>query len=239
MISKERILLALRGELEPLGFRYLKSKKEFRKKANKDICVCINYNAGCYHRGFIDVMISVCAKYADIDRAIREIKDLEPIDYGSFSLRCRLQHLLPGGDAGNPEYYFQDTDSEEVNTQILTLLLFQARTYLIPYTEKLSYTGGALEVAIELDQEGMVHPRCAVPMMYCIWRHDKKAALDYLEEIRQRMYNLVTPQEWALMERMKNGEEVPRSNKPFNAIFYEEFLESAEKFKEWMERQDY
>ena len=239
MTNKDRIQQALQGELEPLGFRYLKSKKEFHKNVNKDICVCIIYNAGCYHRGFTDVMVFLAVKYADIDRAIREIKDLEPIDYGPFSLRYRLQDLLPGGGAANSEYIFLDTDSEEVFKQKLWTMLFHIKTYMLPYIEKLSHTDGALESAIELDRNEFVHPKCAVPIMYCVWRHDKKAAFEYLEKKRLQMYSRVTPQEWELRKRMKAGESICQNDKPFNAIFYEEFLESAEKFKEWMERQDY
>lgn len=237
--NKERILLALLSELEPLGFHYLKSKGEFRKKVSKDICVYIDYDASCFHHGFTDIMLFVHVKYADIDRAIREIKDLEPLDYGPFGLRSRLQDLLPGGGAANPEYCFSDTDSEEIFKQKLWTMLFHIKTYMVPYIEKLFHPDGAIETAIELDKNGIVHPRCAVSIMYCVWRHDKQTALEYLERKRRQMFNLVTPQEWELLKLLKNGENIPQKDRPFNAIAYEEYVESAKKCREWIEARDY
>lgn len=40
------------------------------------------------------------------------------------------------------------------------------------------------------------------------------------------MYNLVTPQEWELMEHMKNGEEIGNCDKTCHAILYEAYVES-------------
>ena len=167
--NKERILLALLSELEPLGFHYLKSKGEFRKKSKQRHI--------CLYRLQRKLLSSWLHWYHDIDRAIREIKDLEPLDYGPFGLRSRLQDLLPGGGAANPEYCFSDTDSEEIFKQKLWTLLFHIKMYMIPHIEKLSHPDGAIETAIELDKNGIVHPRCAVSIMYCVWRHDKKTHL--------------------------------------------------------------
>ena len=53
------------------------------------------------------------------------------------------------------------------------------------------------------------------------------------------MYNLATPQEWELMEHMKNGEEIENYDKPYHAILYEAYVESAKKCREWIEAQYY
>ena len=38
---------------------------------------------------------------------------------------------------------------------------------------------------------------------------------------------------------MKNGETIPPKDRPFYAIAYEEYVESAKKCREWIEAQDY
>ena len=48
------------------------------------------------------------------------------------------------------------------------------------------------------------------------------------------MFNLVTPQEWELLKRMKAGESIYQNEKPFYAIAYEEYVESAKKCREWI-----
>lgn len=53
------------------------------------------------------------------------------------------------------------------------------------------------------------------------------------------MCNFVTPQEWKLMEQMKNGEEIGNCDKTCHAILYEAYVESAKKCREWIEAQYY
>lgn len=48
------------------------------------------------------------------------------------------------------------------------------------------------------------------------------------------MYNFVTPQEWELMEHMKNGEEIGNCDKTYHATLYEAYVESAKKCREWI-----
>lgn len=72
--------------------------------------------------------------------------------------------------------------------------------------------------------------------MYYVWKHDKKAALDYLEEKRLRLQGRVKPEEWELLERYKNGERFGKQN-PFNALSYDEFMAFAKRFKEWVGEQ--
>ena len=53
------------------------------------------------------------------------------------------------------------------------------------------------------------------------------------------MYNFVTPQEWELMEHMKNREEIGNFDKTCHAILYEAYVESAKKCREWLVAQYY
>lgn len=48
------------------------------------------------------------------------------------------------------------------------------------------------------------------------------------------MYNLVTLQEWELMEHMKNGEKIENCDKTCHAILYEAYVESAKKCRVWI-----
>ena len=75
--------------------------------------------------------------------------------------------------------------------------------------------------------------------MYCVWNHDKEAALNYLEEKRLRRLGLVEPEEWSVLERMKKGESINHNEMPFYAIAYEEYVEGAKKCREWIEAQNY
>ena len=74
--------------------------------------------------------------------------------------------------------------------------------------------------------------------MYWVWKHDKQAALDYLEEKRLRLLKRVKTEEWELVERFKSGERFGEKN-PFNALTYNEFMTFSTRFKEWVEEQDY
>lgn len=53
------------------------------------------------------------------------------------------------------------------------------------------------------------------------------------------MHNFVTPQEWELMEHMKDGEEIGNCDETCHAILYEAYEESAKKRREWMVAQYY
>ena len=72
--------------------------------------------------------------------------------------------------------------------------------------------------------------------MHCLWKHDKKAALDYLEEKRLRLLEWVEPWEWELMERFKNGERFG-DKKPVGAMNYENYMDFVAKFREWLNHQ--
>lgn len=85
--------------------------------------------------------------------------------------------------------------------------------------------------------------------MHCLWKKDKKAALDYLEEKRLQLLGYVESWEWELLERYKNGErfggvEYTKNglrfgvNNPTHAAIYDEYLQFADQFKGWVENQD-
>ena len=69
--------------------------------------------------------------------------------------------------------------------------------------------------------------------MYYVWEHDKKAALDYLEEKRLRLLGKVKSEEWELLDRFKKGERFGKQN-PFNALSYDEFMAFYRRFKDWV-----
>ena len=137
------------------------------------------------------------------------------------------------------DFVFRDDDTEEAVNQKLEEMAWCVRTYLIPFLERLSHRSSALEEAIALDRRFLVTNDYLVPVMYCIWKHDKKAALDYLEEKRQRKLALVEPGEWSRLERMKNGETLTQEEYPAYALLYEEYVEKSQKIKEWIWSQNY
>lgn len=53
------------------------------------------------------------------------------------------------------------------------------------------------------------------------------------------MYIFATPQEWELMEHIKNEEEIGNCDKTYHAILYEAYAKSAKKCREWIEAQYY
>ena len=73
--------------------------------------------------------------------------------------------------------------------------------------------------------------------MYCIWKHDKKTALDYLEARGMRLQKLVKPEEWDQLERTKIAEKFMQYERPINALVYEEYIEGSKNISEWIESQ--
>ena len=63
MNIKERILETLKKELEPLGYRYIKSESEFKRNVSKDILVFLYYCASNYHRGYTTVTFYPNSRY--------------------------------------------------------------------------------------------------------------------------------------------------------------------------------
>ena len=113
------------------------------------------------------------------------------------------------------------------------------RTYLIPYLERVSHRSSAFEEAIALDRSFMLSNQYLIPVMYCIWKHDKKSALDYLENRGLRLLALVEPEEWEWLERKKKGETLLPNEHPASALTYEYYIEGARKVREWIESQEY
>ncbi len=239
MTNKEKITLALQKELEPLGYRYIKSESEFKRKVDKDTVVYLYYDASRYHRGFTTVAFYANGEYRDLRKELQD-QCIIDVRYWHFGFCSRLQWLMPE-DKPSPlwDFVFRDDDTEEAVNQKLEEMAWCVRTYLSPFLERLSRRSSALEEAIVLDRRFLVTNAFLVPIMYCVWKHDKKAALDYLEEVGKRLLSLVEPGEWVRLERMKNGETFTQDDTPLNAMVYEEYIEGAQKVREWIWSQDY
>ena len=238
MKLKERILLALQEELEPLGFRYVKSLSTFKRKIDRDATVELVYDADCFHHGFTDVTLLAGAEYRDIEEVQYKLTNKNAATAGHLGFVCRLQWLLPEGESANWDFSFRDSDSKEAIESKQGKLLQRMKTYLLPYIEQLSHKDSAIEATAMLDRMDLLFHEGLVPIMYCVWKHDKQAALDYLEEKRMRLLGRVKPEEWELVERFKSGERFGEKN-PFNALTYDEFMTFASRFKEWVQEQDY
>ena len=70
MKLKDRIRQALQQELEPLGFRYLKSTGDFKRSINKETNVYVYYIPDCFDRGITHVTLLAGAEYRDIEDII-------------------------------------------------------------------------------------------------------------------------------------------------------------------------
>lgn len=75
--------------------------------------------------------------------------------------------------------------------------------------------------------------------MYCLWAHDKKAALEYIENKRLRLQKMVKSEEWQRLEQMKNGEATAATEQPISALSYEEYIKKAKEVKAWIESLPY
>lgn len=239
MDIKERILATLKKEFEPFGYRYIKSESEFKRKVDKDTIVYLYYDASRYHRGFTTVAFYANGEYRDLRKELQD-QCIIDVRYWHFGFCSRLEWLMPKDRPSSPwDFVFRDDDTEEAVNQKLEEMAWCVRTYLIPFLERLSHRSSALEEAIALDRRFLVTNDYLVPIMFCIWKHDKKAALDYLEEVGKRLLSLVEPGEWVRLERMKNGETFTQDDTPLNAMVYEEYIEGAQKVREWIESRDY
>lgn len=234
--TKERIQLAIRTELEPLGFCRLKSMGDFKRTIDNKTILYLGYHEDCFFRGLIDVNILPSANYRDIEEVQYALTGCTVAKNGHFRLGSRLQWLIPEGDSAYEDFCFRDSDSEEIINGKLEKLLWRIRTYAIPYMERLANKDSAIEEIIKLDRRGLIFFEGVVPIMYCLWKHDKKAALDYLEEKRLRLLGWVEPWEWELLEQYNNGERFGEHN-PMSAAIYEKYMNFVAKFKEWLEEQ--
>lgn len=228
----ERIQLALQTELKPLGFRYLKSRTTFVKSVDNNTSVELVYDADCFHHGFTDITLLSGANYRDIEEVLYELNNVTVAKPGAVV--CRLQWILPERESSNLDFSFHDNNSEEVFRQKLEKLIWRVKTYALPYIEKLSHKDSAIEETAILDRQGLIFQEGIVPVMYCIWKHDKKAALGYLEEKRLRLFKRIRPDEWNLLERYNNGERFGDNN-PYQAAIYNDFITFVNRFKEWVE----
>ena len=241
MNIKERILETLKKEFEPLGYRYLKSRSIFKRNVGKDIIVHLYYNASRFHREFTIVNFFLHGDFRDIKEVLHNQNIIDDIEYWYCGFACRLPWITPEKfESPLWDFIFCDDDTEKVVEEKLKRMAHCVRTYAIPYLEKLSHKNSALEEAIKLDQKFLLlGDEYLIPIMYCIWKHDKKSALDYLEERGIRLWKLVEPEEWEWLERKKKGETLLKNEYPASALGYEDYIEGAKKVWEWIESQEY
>lgn len=239
MKIKERLQIELMNELEPLGFKHLKSKQVFKKVIDKNTTVFVLYEAASYHRGFTDVELSASGDYADVEEIIFDINGITPVKGQHFGLFSRMQRLMPEGESANWDFVFRDSDSEEVIKQKLQKIIWRMKTILLPYVDRLSHRDTAFEEAIALDKKFLIWYKCAIPVMYCVWKHDKKKALEYLEQKRLQLLSFVKPWEWDKVEAFRNGERFRNDERSVSAANYLDYMTIAEKFKKWADEQDW
>lgn len=240
MNIKEQIIDVLQKELEPWRYRYIRSANEFKRKINKDISVYLQCDASRRIRGFTTVVLNARAEFPNIEKTLHSQNTINNIEYWHFNIFNRLKWMMPE-DLSSPlwDFVFRDDDTEEVVNERLERMAWCIRIYIIPYLEKLSHRSSALEEAIALDQRFLLGDRFLVPVMYCVWKHDKKAALDYIEEKRLWELSFVEPGEWDRLEKMKRGETLTPKERPTHALLYEEYVEESKKIKEWIESLNY
>lgn len=236
MKLKEKIQIAIQAELEPLGFRYYKSRSVFERNVDRDTTVGMLYDADCFHQGFTDITLYPRASYRDIEEVLYRLINKTVAEDGHFGFVCRLQWLMPEGESANWDFNFRESDNEEIYNKKLEKLLWRMRTYALPYIERLSHKDSAIEEAAVLDRKDLIFSEGVVPIMYCVWEHDPKAALEYLEEKRLRLLGRVKPEEWELLDRFKSGERFGEKN-PLHAFAYDNFIDFANRFEKWVEEQ--
>jgi len=250
MTWKEKIIQTLRNELEPLGFRYLKSMTDFRLTVDKNTTLYLGLVVDRYWRGTTDISLVPSANYRDIEEVVYQLFDISVAKYGRCRIGSRVEWLMPKEQYMYGDLDFRDCNDEKSNNKKMDMLLYRLKTYALPFLERLSHRESALEETISLDRKWHLFQEGIVPVMYCLWKHDKKSALDYLEEKRLRLLEMVEPWEWDLLERFKNGERfggveiiengiIYGGNDPGHAYDYDVFLGHAKKIKEWINNQTY
>ena len=239
MDIKERILETLKKELEPLGYRYIKSESKFKRNVSKDILVYLYYCASNYHRGYTTVTFYPNSRYWDIRRELQN-QSIIDIKYWTFGFSCRLQWMRPDAPWTPWDFVFCVDDTEEIVSEKLKEMAWCVRTYLIPYLERVSHRSSALEEAIALNRRFLLQNEYLIPVMSCVWKHDKKAAMDYLKDRGEQIRELAKPEEWEFLARMKKGETLMPDEHPMHALSYDRYINNeARKAREWIESQEY
>jgi len=238
---KEQLIDSLNEKLSPLGFIYYKSRYYFKKRVNQNMTIFFNLVINSHVHSF-NINIFVGAYYRDLENALMELNvGPRPLQRGEVVIGSLLHSLFPYRDFPLRDYTFSYHDSDAINKEKRQKIMGWVEEYVKPYFDVLCTPDFMIEDQIKRDKGGMIYNdffENIVPIMYCVWKHDKQAALDYLEEKRLRLLKRVRPEEWALVERFKNGERFGEKN-PFNALTYNEFMTFSTRFKEWVQEQDY
>jgi len=245
---KDKIILTLEDNLKTLGFQYIKSITDFKRIVDKKTIIYLGLIVDRFHHGYTDVSFFPAANYRDIEEVQYQLLNLSLAKHGHLRVGSRVEWLMPQNQYTYGDLDFKD-DDDKINNKKLDLLLYRLKTYALPYMERLSHKDSAIEEAIPLDLEGILWAEGTVPIMYCLWKHDKNAALDFIEKKRQVLLERVEPWEWERLERFKNGERFGGMeqikngvrygvNNPLNAYAYDEFMGFVSRFNEWLETQN-
>lgn len=238
---KGQLIDSLNEKLAPLGFTFYKSKSYFKKCINLSTTIYFNLIINSHFRSF-NINIFVGANYRDIENALMELNvRTRPLQRGELLIGSLLHFLFPYRDFPLMDYDFSCLDSDAVNKEKRQKIMRWVEMYALPYFNILCTPDLMIEDQIKRDKGGGIYNQDnenIVPVMYWVWKHDKQAALDYLEEKRLRLLKRVKTEEWELVERFKSGERFGEKN-PFNALTYNEFMTFSTRFKEWVEEQDY
>ena len=235
MEIKERIIEAVRNEVSREGFIYVKSQCDFKRKINANTTLYLGFIVGGRQDEVINISLHPSAVYHDIEEALFAITPLYR-KQGHLSWGCRLQWILPEGESQPDDYIFRARDDEKSLERRLNVLLVKIRDYALPFLEKLCNSDDSIREIQKFDLQKLYYFEGVVPIMYCLWKHNKMAALNYMEEKRLRLLGWVEPWEWELVERFKRGERFGENN-PFHALNYEEYLAFIDRFKAWIEGQ--
>ncbi len=240
MNIRERILETLKKEVEPLNYRYTKSQNAFKLLSSKEIGVYLSCHIASYYRGITYVNLDAYIEFRDIKKSLKSQSIIEKLEYWHFCISCRLQWMRPDAPWTPWDFVFCVDDTEEIVSEKLKEMAWCVRTYLIPYLERVSHRSSALEEAIALNRRFLLQNEYLIPVMYCVWKHDKKAAMDYLKDRGEQIRELAKPEEWEFLARMKKGETLMPDEHPMHALSYDRYINNeARKAREWIESQEY
>lgn len=233
-IIENKLIDSINGVLEPMGFKYYKSRNRYKKTVDNNTTLFFNlvFNRHMYS---FNINIFVEARYQDLEKGWMDLNsNFKPYKKGDLGIGSLLHFLFPDNAFPFMEYNFSYNDDETINCGKINKITRWVEEYAIPYYDVLCNPELNIADQIRRDKQGLLYNyENIVPVMYCVWKHDKKAALDYLEEKRLRLLGRVKSEEWELLERFKNGERFGKQN-PFNALSYDEFITFEKRFKEWV-----
>lgn len=220
---KERLIEIFKNEFSQYGYKWLKSQNSFVKRhsSNTKTQIYISFN-GPNHKKYFIVGINLNAHYADFKAFCTKFFDHEqPYSIGRF-----MAGNVVGIDILD-EYTFFQTDSEDRFLSKANAIKDAITKYGLPFLENMTNPDYVIQ---ELKKWPMGPIYFGyLPIAYLVWKQDKNAALQCVDETL-KLYKEDVPQEqWALVDEWKKGNrDIPC---PSDACIYEKYLEFAEKFR--------